>query len=153
MSPSPFHAWRRLLLRLFGAKIAPGARIYPSVRIWAPWSLTMEAGACLGYNVNCYNCGPVILRAGALVSQDTTLCTGTHDYRSVSFPLITRPIVIGTGAWVCAEAFIAPGVAIGDGAVVGARSFVFRDIAPWTIVSGNPATVVGRRTITGSSSA
>jgi putative colanic acid biosynthesis acetyltransferase WcaF len=147
-SPSPLHGWRRFLLRLFGARIGSGARIYPSVRIWAPWSLSMESGSCLGYNVNCYNCGPVILGQSALVSQDTTLCTGTHDYRVTSFPLITRPIVIGAHAWVCAEAFIAPGVTVGAGAVVGARAFVFRDVAPWSIVSGNPAAVVGHRTLT-----
>lgn len=40
-SPVPLHAWRRFLLRLFGAKIGAGAHPYPSSRIWAPWNLVM----------------------------------------------------------------------------------------------------------------
>jgi len=144
-SPSPLHGWRRMLLRAFGAKIGSGARIYPTVRIWAPWNLVLGNQTCLGYRVNCYNCATVTLEDYALVSQDTTLCAATHDFRSRSFPLVTRPITIGKQAWVCAEAFIGPGIRIGEGAVVGARSCVFEDVSPWTVVRGNPAQFLKKR--------
>jgi putative colanic acid biosynthesis acetyltransferase WcaF len=143
--PKPFHGWRRCLLRLFGADIAPTARVYPTVKIWAPWNLTLHAGACLGYYVDCYDCGHITLEENAIVSQYTFLCSATHDYRLKEFPLITKPIVIGKQAWVCAGAFIGPGVTVGEGAVVGATSSVFRDVDPWTVVGGNPAVPIKKR--------
>ena len=57
-------------------------------------------------------------------------------------PLVTSPIVVGDRAWVAADAFIGPGVTIGEGAVVGARSSVYRDVEPWTVVAGNPARIM-----------
>lgn len=147
LSPSPLHWWRRLLLRAFGAKVSSSARIYPTVKIWAPWNLIMGNQTCLGYRVNCYNCATVTIEDLAIVSQDTTLCAASHDYRSRSFRLITRPITIGRQAWICAEAFVGPGVHVGNGAVVGARSCVVTDVCPWTVVSGNPARFLKKRTL------
>jgi putative colanic acid biosynthesis acetyltransferase WcaF len=136
-------------LRAFGAKIGRGARIYPTVRVWAPWNLVLGNESALGYRVNCYNCATVTVGDYALVSQDTTLCAATHDYRLRSLPLVTRPITIESQAWICAEAFIGPGVRIGEGAVVGARASVFADVSPWTVVGGNPAKFLKRRTMEG----
>ena len=64
-------------------------------------------------------------------------------------PLVIRPITIGKSAWVCAEAFIGPGVTVGEGAVVGARSCVVSDVAPWNVVGGNPAKFLKVRTLDG----
>jgi putative colanic acid biosynthesis acetyltransferase WcaF len=148
-SPAPLHGWRRFLLRVFGAKVGPSARIYPTVSVWAPWNLILGKDACLGYRVNCYNGGIVTLEEGSMVSQDSTLCAATHDYSLSSMPLVIRPITIGRSAWVCAEAFIGPGVTVGEGAVVGARSCVVTDVAPWNVVGGNPARFLKVRTLDG----
>ncbi len=138
-TPRPLHAWRRWLLRAFGAKIGKSARIYPTVKIWAPWNLVLKNHSCLGYYVDCYNCARITLEEGAMVSQYSFLCTGTHDYRSKAMPLVAKPIIVGKNAWVCADVFVGPGVTVGEGAVVAARSSVYRDVAPWTVVAGNPA--------------
>jgi putative colanic acid biosynthesis acetyltransferase WcaF len=61
-------------------------------------------------------------------------------------PLITAPIVVEARAWIAADVFIAPGVTIGEGAVVGARSSVFTNVAPWTVVAGNPTRIIKKRT-------
>jgi len=53
-------------------------------------------------------------------------------------PLVMSPIVIEDQVWICADVFVAPGVTIGQGAVVGARASVFDNVRPWTIVGGNP---------------
>ena len=45
------------------------------------------------------------------------------------------------------QAFVGMGVTVGRGAVVGARSAVFRDVAPWTVVGGNPARFIKQRTL------
>ncbi|HXP66776.1 MAG TPA: putative colanic acid biosynthesis acetyltransferase [Steroidobacteraceae bacterium] len=144
-SPRTFHAWRRLLLRVFGARIAAGAHPYAGARIWAPWNLTMERSSCLSDHVDCYCVAPVTIGQFATVSQYSYLCSASHDYRGPAMPLVIAPIVIGAEAWVAADVFIGPGVAIGEGAVVGARSTVTRDVAAWTVVAGSPPLVRGHR--------
>jgi putative colanic acid biosynthesis acetyltransferase WcaF len=141
-SPRGLHVWRRFLLRRFGAIIGKGAHPYPSARIWAPWNLTMGEGSCLGDYVQCYSVDRITLEPQATVSQFSFLCTAGHDYRVKGMPLITAPITIGRGAWVAADAFIGPGVTVGERAVVGARASVFRHVDPWTVVGGNPARVI-----------
>jgi len=141
-SPRMLHGWRRFLLRLFGARVAPGAHPYPTARVWAPWNLEMEANSCLGPYVDCYCIDKVTIGVRATVSQYSFLCTATHDYRDARMPLVTAPIVIGTRAWVAADVFIGPGVIVGEGAIVGARASVFRNVEPWTVIGGNPARVI-----------
>lgn len=138
-TPRSFHAWRCLLLRLFGAKLGKDVHPYPSARIWAPWNLEMGDHSCLSEHVDCYCVDKVRIGAHATVSQYSFLCTASHDYTDSAMPLITAPIVIGNRAWVTADVFIGPGVVIGDGAVITARSSVFSDIEPWVVATGNPA--------------
>jgi putative colanic acid biosynthesis acetyltransferase WcaF len=144
-SPKPFHAWRRFLLRLFGARIGIKAHPHASVKFWAPWNLEMGDYSCLSHDVDCYCVAPVKLRAHATVSQYSYLCTATHDFEHPQMPLVTAPIVIGAGAWVAADVFVGPGVTVGEGAVVGARSSVYRNVPAWTVVGGNPAREIRRR--------
>lgn len=146
-SPFPFHNWRRILLRLFGAKIGPGVHVYPSVIIWAPWNLTMGEGSSLGPWVDCYCVDKIEIGPWAVISQRSFLCSATHDIRSPKFELKTAPISIGEKAWVAAEAFVGPGIIVGEGAIVGARSCVVKNVKPWTVVAGNPTKLIGRRNI------
>lgn len=146
-SPRTFHAWRRILLRLFGARIGYQAHIYPSARIWAPWNLTMGEHSCLGPFVDCYNVAEVILGDFCTVSQYAYLCGATHEYTDLRMPLVAKPIRLGSWVWVGAGAFIAPGVTVAEGAVVGARSVVTRDVEPWTVVAGNPARFLKMRVL------
>ncbi len=147
--PSPVlaHGWRRMLLRMFGANISSSAVPYPSARIWAPWNLRMEKGSCLSHFVDCYCVEKVVLEERATVSQYSFLCTASHDYSRLEMPLVAAPIYIGRDAWVTADVYIGPGVVVGEGAIIGACSAVFRDVAPWTIVGGNPARVLKLRDV------
>lgn len=144
-SPRICFAWRRGLLRLFGAKIGRQARIAPTVRIWAPWNLEVGEEASLAYNVDCYSVDRITIGAHATVSQEAFLCSATHDVNDPHMGLVTAPISVEDQAWVCARAFIAPGVCVGLGSVVGACSVVTRDVAPWTVVAGNPARKIKSR--------
>jgi putative colanic acid biosynthesis acetyltransferase WcaF len=145
-SPTPFHFWRRFLLRLFGAKIGNGAHPYPSARIWNPRHLEMGDRSCLGRHVDCYCVDRVTIGADAVISQYSYLCTASHDHRDKAFPLVSAPIYIGKNAWIAADVFVGPGVTIGEGAVIGARSTVFQAfIPPWTVSFGNPAVVRDKR--------
>lgn len=145
--PTPFYAPRRLLLRAFGADIAPTARPYPRARIWAPWNLSMEELSCIANGVYCYNVAFVKIGSRATVSQGAFLCTASHDIRRSDFALIASEIYIAADAWVAAEAFIGPGSQIGQKAVVGARSVLNSSVADHFIVAGNPARAIGTRVI------
>ncbi len=144
-TPRFLHGWRRFLLRCFGAKIGRGVFPFPSVKVWAPWNLQVGDHCALSDGVNCYCVDRIAIGSHVTISQDAFLCTASHDYEDPHFALITAPIRIGDGAWVAADAFIAPGVNVGEGAVVGARASVFRDVAPWAVVAGNPARVIKQR--------
>ena len=148
-TPRLFHPWRCLLLRLFGAKLGRSVHPYPSARIWAPWNLEMGGHACLSEGVDCYCVAPIRIGAHTTVSQYSFLCTASHDYTRADMPLVTAPITIGERVWITADVFVGPGVTIGDGAVVTARSSVFADIPPWVAARGNPAVPVKARVLQG----
>ena len=140
-SPNFLFGWRIFLLRIFGATIEAGAHPYSSAKIWAPWNLTMKKGSCLGPHVDCYDVAPITLGEDSVVSQYSYLCSASHDYRYARLPLIAAPIVVERRAWVTACVFVGPGVTVGEGAVVLARSSVFSDIPPWKVARGSPAEV------------
>ena len=144
-SPKIFHGWRRCLLRLFGARIGRGTFPYPSARIWAPWNLEIGEHSCLSDDVDCYSVARITIGSHTTISRYSFLCTASHDYEDPGMPLITAPIVIGDGAWVTTDVFIGPGVTIGEGAVVGTRSIVLKNVEPWTVVAGHPARFIKLR--------
>ncbi len=144
-TPPPFHAWRRLLLRAFGAKIAPTARIYGSASIWYPPNLEMGEYSVIGWRTLCYCMDRVIIEDYGVVSHCAFLLAGTHDVDDADFQLQTKPIRIGRHAWVAACAIIGPGVTLGEGAVLGGGAVAFKDLDPWTIYVGNPALPLRRR--------
>ena len=144
-SPRPLRKFRVWLVRLFGGNVAWTVNLRPSSRIWHPWLLAMGEHSCLADNVMIYNLGPVSIGPHTVLSQEAYVCAGTHDYTKPNLPLQRPPITIGGGVWVCAKAFIAPGVTIGDNAVVGACAVVTKDVPPGMIAAGNPAKVVRAR--------
>ncbi len=137
--------WKRFLLRLFGAKIDSTAVVYSSAKVYYPANLIMERYACLASDVDCYNVDIIRIGANTTVSQGAYLCTASHDITNPLNPLITAPIIIEDQAWIAADAFVSMGVTIGQGAVVGARAAVFKDVEPWTVVGGNPAKFIKKR--------
>jgi putative colanic acid biosynthesis acetyltransferase WcaF len=142
-----FSSWRALVLKMFGAKVGYNANIYASVKIWAPWNLSIGDYSSIGPMVDCYNQGKISIGNNTVISQKTYLCASTHDYTISNFPLIVKFIEIEDQVWVAADSFIAPGVIIGEGSVVGARSAVFRNVGPWEVVGGNPASFIKKRKI------
>lgn len=142
-----FRKWRVLVLKCFGAKITWSSHIYSTVKIWAPWNLTIGENSTLGPNVDCYNQGKIYIGNNTIISQKAYLCASTHDYRLKNFPLVLRPIRIDNGVWVAAGAFIGPSVYIGDNAVVAAKAVVIKNIEKNTIVGGNPAKLIKTRTL------
>ena len=144
-TPPPLHGWRRAVLRLFGARVAPTARVYGSAKIWYPRYLSISDNAVIGPGVICYSMAPIEIGEGATISQRAHLCAGTHDIDDAHFQLVARPIRIGAKAWVAAEAFVGPGVTIGEGAVLGARGVTVKNLPDWSVNAGNPARFIRSR--------
>lgn len=143
-----FHNWygvRRVILRAFGAKVARGVRLRPSVRIEIPWNLDLGEGVIVGDEAILYALGKITIGPRAVVSQYAHVCAGTHDHTDRRFPLIRDPIHIGAGAWIGTDAFVGPRVRVGDLAVLGARSSAYKDLEGAWVHVGNPAKSVKPR--------
>lgn len=147
-TPPQFRGWRRFLLRSFGAEIHSTAGIRGSAKIWYPPNLKLGAGSSLGPRVNCYNVDMIEIGERVVISQDTFLCTASHNFKTKEFLLITRPITIENDVWIAAEAFVGPGVIIHNGAILGARGAAFQNVEAWKVYRGNPARVVSERALT-----
>ncbi len=138
-SPQFMYGWRRFWWQRFGALLGENVMIRPSARVTYPWKVRIGDRSWIGDNTELYSLGEIEIGRDAVISQMSYLCAATHDHTRPDFPLIAGPIRIGDQAWLAAGCFIAPGVSIGRGAIVGARSVVLRDVPEATIWAGNPA--------------
>lgn len=141
----PMYSWRRFVLRLFGAKLGDHVCVQRTARIEFPWNLEMGRFSSIGEGAWIYNLDKIITGEFVVISQRAFLCTGTHDYTKPQRPLITKPIKIGSGAWIAADAFLSPGVTIGENTVIGARSVVVKDMPPNMVCAGHPCRPIKQR--------
>jgi putative colanic acid biosynthesis acetyltransferase WcaF len=144
-SQLPGSAHRRIVLRLFGARIGKDVTIKPGVRVKFPWRLAVGDHSWLGEDAWIDNLADVTIGAHCCISQAAYLCTGNHDWTATSFNLRTAPIRICDGAWIAARSVVAPGVTVGEGSVLAIGSVATRNLHAWSINAGNPAKQIGPR--------
>lgn len=133
--------WEIFLLKLFGANIAEGCTIYSSAKIMLPKHLNMEENCVIADHVYIQNSAPFYMKKGSEVSQYSYVCDGSHviDNPEEGFD---RSIILGERCWIGADSFIAFGVTIGRGCIIGACSVVRQSTPPYSVVMGNPAKVI-----------
>jgi len=144
-SPQVAYAWRRWLLRAFGAKIGKGVLIRPSVAVTYPWKLSIGDWSWIGDFVTLYTLGEIAIGDNVVVSQHCYICSASHDFTSPGFDIFTDPVNIESEAWLASDVFVSPGVRIGRGAVVGARSLVLDNVPEMMLCAGHPARVLRAR--------
>ena len=144
-SPQFTYGFRRFLLRLFGAKIGKKVIIRPSVRITYPWKVSVGDYSWIGDDVVLYSLGQIEIGNNVVISQKSYLCTGSHDYLKLDFPIFAEKITICDQCWLATDVFVGPGITIEKGTVVGARSSVYKNLPSNKIVIGNPAEVIKDR--------
>jgi putative colanic acid biosynthesis acetyltransferase WcaF len=145
LNPVPWpSALRVMLLRAFGAKIGQGVVVRSQVNVTFPWRLLIGDDVWIGEEVLILSLAQITLESDVCISQRAFLCTGSHQFRGPNFNLVTKPITVHSRSWVAAQAFIAPGVEIGEGSLVSAGSVVLENVPPNSLVRGNPATFVKR---------
>lgn len=136
------------LLRAFGCSVGAGLVIRPRVNIHFPWKLEIGDHCWIGERTEILNLERVVLGDHSALAHDVYLAAAGHDSSSRSMAYKNEPIHIGRSVWVTTRAFVGPGVTVGDGAVIGPGAVVLKDVAPNSVMAGNPATVVGERRIT-----
>ncbi|MCE7071013.1 putative colanic acid biosynthesis acetyltransferase [Dyadobacter sp. CY327] len=144
-SPQFMYGWRRFLMRSFGAKIGKGVILRPSMHTQFPWKVSIGDYSWIGDDVVLYSLGPITIGANAVISQRSYLCTGSHDYLRADFPIFFQPVVIEDQCWLATDVYVGPGVIIGEGTVVGARSSVFKSLPGNKICVGSPAKILKDR--------
>lgn len=105
----------------------------------------MGDNSWVGDHVDLYTLGEINIGSNSVVSQRSYLCTGSHDFTKIDFPICAEPIVIEDGVWIATDVFVAPGVTVHRNSVVGARSSVFHDLAEGYVYVGSPAKPVKPR--------
>ena len=147
LSPQVMYGWRRFLLRCFGAEIGKGVIIRPSAQITYPWKVEIGDFSWIGDDVVLYSLGDIIVGKNTVISQKSYICTGTHDYSKIDFPILEKKIVIGDECWLATDVFVSPGVTISNGVVVGARSTVINDLDSNSVYVGSPVRFIKKRKI------
>jgi len=136
---------RQCRLRRQGATIGALVMINDAEFEGAVGRFSIGTGSFIGKRAFIQLHAPVKVGGQVAINDGVRILTGTHGVDDPAWRLKVAPVVIGDYAWIATGAIILPGVTIGEGAVVGAGSVVARDVAPFTIVAGNPAVVIKRR--------
>ena len=147
MSPQCMYSWRNWLLKLFGAKVGKGVIIRPTVRITYPWKISIGNHSWIGDHAELYSLGEINIGSNSVISQNSYLCAASHDYAKETFDIYAKKITIEDEVWVASDVFVAPGVTIKKGAVIGARSTVLNDMPEGMICYGYPCKPIKPRTV------
>lgn len=110
-----------------------------------PWKISIGNNSWIGDEVILYSLGQIKIGDDVVISQRSYLCTGTHDAFSETFDISSHTITIEDQCWIATDVFVAPGITIGRGTVVGARSSVFKNLPAGKICMGQPAQVIKDR--------
>ncbi|UKT64378.1 WcaF family extracellular polysaccharide biosynthesis acetyltransferase [Pedobacter mucosus] len=142
----PFSSVLVFILRIFGAKIGQAVRIKPGIHIKYPWKLEIGDFSWLA---DCYieNLDSVKIGSNCCISQRAMLMTGNHNFMSINFDLITKPIVLEDGVWIAANTNVAPGVIAGSHSILTYGSTATKNMEAYSIYQGNPAVKIKNRTI------
>lgn len=142
----PSQTIRNKGLRLLGVQMSSNVKFYSGFSVRNPKSLIIEDGVSIGPKVLLdARCG-LTIHKNAVIAYDAIIWTLNHDYNDCNFCGKGAPVEIGSFSWICSRAIILPGVKIGEGAIVASGAIVSKDVAPYSIVGGIPAKVIGERT-------
>lgn len=141
----PCQWFRRLVLRLLGAKIDKSAVLYGGFEIRSPRKLAIGANSSIGHKATLDARGGLTIKERVNLSSEVMIWTAQHDYRDPQFAAEFKPVVIKNYVWLGPRCIILPGVTVGEGAVVAAGAVVTNDVEPYTVVGGVPAKKIADR--------
>lgn len=143
----PSSGFKVFLLRLFGARIGKKVTIKPCVNIKYPWFLQIGDHTWVGENVWIDSLVMITIGANVCLSQGAILLTGSHNYKTASFNLITKSVILEDGVWIGAGAMVNLGITAGSHTMLTAGSIATKNMEPYSIYQGNPAVKIRDREI------
>lgn len=146
LSHVPIWRIRMTALKLIGLKIDKTSNINRHCYIMAGNRLSIGKYSHINRLCTLDARGLLYIGNSVSISHGVMIMSGGHDINSKTFEAIFRPIVIEDYVWIGCGAIILQGVTIGKGAVVAAGAVVTKDIPPYTVVGGNPARPIKKRT-------
>lgn len=138
---------KRMILRIFGARVGIGVVIKPRVNIHFPWKLSIGDHVWIGEEVFMLNFEQLTIGNNVCISQRVLLCGGNHNYKDPAMPYRNGPITLKDGSWIGAACFVGPNVTVGTDTVVAAGSIVTKSIYDNGIYGGNPLNFIKHRWI------
>ena len=138
----PFNSLRIILLRMFGAQIGKKTYISRLATIIHPYLLDIGENSSIDFATVVR--GKFVIKNNVSIASCCILCNTGHDVRSRAFTFECQENIIESGVFVGMGSFVFKSN-IGVAAVVGANSFVIKDVPANSIVYGNPAVVKGTR--------
>jgi acetyltransferase-like isoleucine patch superfamily enzyme len=141
----PSRLLRIVALRCWGARVSLRAALHHGLQVRAARRLEVGPDTFIAEGVVLDARGGLRIGPHTSINTGVQIWTAQHDWRSADFAYVSAPVRIGHHCWVSARAVVLPGVTIGDGAVVAAGAVVTKDVAPWTLVGGNPARLLRER--------
>ena len=123
---------------LFNGGLDATSYIMPPMQIDFGCQMKIGKGVFVNHSLTCMAAGGITIDDGVMIGPNVRIVTDNHDFQN-RMVLRCKPVHIGRNAWIGVGAIILPGVKIGENAVVAAGAVVTKDVAPNTIVGGNPA--------------
>lgn len=148
LSLSPSFRLSRFILLIFGNRIGKNVSIHSGVRVIIPNKIEIGINSTINCNVVLDSRKKLKIGSNVMIGRECRIYTLGHDVDDPSFSALGERTVIGDYAVLFPSVLVMPGVEIGDGAVVYPGSVVTKNVAPFTIVGGNPAVYIRERSNT-----
>ncbi len=132
------HKIRPLEEQLFDGGLDATSYIMPPLQVDFACQMKIGRNVFINHSLTCMAAGGITIDDGVMIGPNVRIVTDNHDLQN-RMVLRCNPVHICRNAWIGVGAIILPGVTIGENAVVAAGAVVTKDVAPNTIVGGNPA--------------
>lgn len=129
------------LLHLLFPNLGEGTRVNTPITVVRAHCVKIGSKVVIMNGCLMMAAGGITIDDDALIAANVQLISNNHDLEDRMI-ITCKPVHICRRAWIGAGATILPGVTVGENSVVGAGSVVTHDVAPNTIVAGNPARVI-----------
>lgn len=140
--PNPL---RKYYLRVFGIRTGRHSHIHRRCKFFHVGKISIGNNSTVNFGCYLDNRRGIEIGNNVGIAHNSKIYTLGHDIDDPQFKTKGSPVKIEDNAFIFANAIIMPGVTIGEGAIVLPGSIVTKDVAPWTVVGGNPAKKVRDR--------
>lgn len=141
----PSHRLRDFFYRRAGVTLPRSSSIHWRAEFYHPGGVVIGENCIVGDTCFLDGRDGITLGRNVNIGSRVSIYTRQHAVDSPTFAEVGGPVVVGDYAWIASHAIVLPGVTIGEGAVVAAGAVVTKDVAPYTLVGGNPARFIRNR--------